>query len=157
MNIQDIADFIDLVKNPAKYERVLQNLKEEQGRLTAVIETVGKVSEIDSILKQTQTKEARLEANYTTKLAAIEKQSVEDAATYSKLKATVRAELEQLNKQAEELANKNKEQVKLAADLTKREKALVGKETTLASTQEGLNVLVKEYEDKVNKLRAVMA
>ena len=27
MNIQDISDFIDLVKNPAKYERVLLNKK----------------------------------------------------------------------------------------------------------------------------------
>lgn len=29
MNIQDIADFLDLVKNPAKYERVLSNIKAE--------------------------------------------------------------------------------------------------------------------------------
>jgi len=30
MNIQDIADFIDLVKNPAKYEKILKNLQDEQ-------------------------------------------------------------------------------------------------------------------------------
>ena len=42
MNIQDIVDFIDLVKNPEKYERILQNLVDERARLDAAIATVGK-------------------------------------------------------------------------------------------------------------------
>jgi len=37
MNIQDIANFIDLVNNPEKYNRVLKNLQDEQARLTAVL------------------------------------------------------------------------------------------------------------------------
>ena len=49
MNIQDIADFIDLIKNPDKYDKLLKDLVDEQERLKAVIETVGKVEEIESI------------------------------------------------------------------------------------------------------------
>ena len=58
MNIQDISDFIDLVKNPAKYERVLQNIKDEQERLNAVIATVGKASELDKLRKEVEKERA---------------------------------------------------------------------------------------------------
>ena len=49
MNIQDVADFISLVKDPAKFESYLTQLVEEQNRLKAVIETVGQVEEIEAI------------------------------------------------------------------------------------------------------------
>ena len=52
MNIQDIADFIDLIKNPDKYDKLLKDLVDEQERLTAVIKTVGDVAEIESIKTQ---------------------------------------------------------------------------------------------------------
>jgi len=157
MNIQDVADFLDLVKNPTKYEKVLQNLKEEQGRLTAVIETVGKVSEINTLLKQAQDKEIKLEADYVNKRNAVEKQAEEDAIVLGQLKAKTKAELEQAEKSAEELATQTKEAGRVRADLTKREKALVTKEAILAATQESLDVMVKEYEEKLAKLRSVMA
>jgi len=157
MNIQDVADFLDLVKNPTKYEKVLQNLKEEQARLTAVIETVGKVSEINTLLKQAQDKEAKLEADYETKRNAVEKQAEDDAVVIGQLKAKAKSELEQASKSVSELATQTKEVAIVRADLTKREKSLVIKEATLAATQESLDVMVKEYEEKLAKLRSVMA
>ena len=54
MNIQDIVDFIDLVKNPEKYERILKNLVDERARLDAAIATVGKASELDKLRKRTR-------------------------------------------------------------------------------------------------------
>lgn len=156
MNIQDIADFIELVKNPAKYERFLQNIKDEQGRLNAAIETVGKASEITTLLKQAQDKETKLEADYVNKRNAVEKQAEDDAVVLGQLKAKAKAELEQAAKSAEELAVQTKEAASVRADLTKREKALVTKEATLAATQESLDVMVKEYDEKLTKLRAVM-
>jgi len=156
MNIQDVADFLDLVKNPTKYEKVLQNLKEEQARLTAVIETVGKVSEINTLLKQAQDKEAKLEADYVNKRNAVEKQAEEDTVVIGQLKAKAKVEVEQSSKLAEDLADQAKEMSKLRSELSKREKALVTKEAILAATQESLDVMVKEYEEKLAKLRAVM-
>ena len=64
MNIQDIADFLDLVKNPVKYEERLQALKDEQGRLNAVIETVGKASELDKLRKEVEKEREQLQADF---------------------------------------------------------------------------------------------
>jgi len=156
MNIQDVADFLDLVKNPAKYEKALQNLKDEQGRLTAVIETVGKVSEINTLLKQAQDKEIKLEAEYKNKSNAVEKQAEEDVLVIGSMKAKLQAELDQSSKVAEDLANQTKEMAKLRSNLTKREKALATSEAITKATQESLDVMVKEYEEKIAKLRSVM-
>ena len=52
MNIQSISEFLDLVKNPDKYAKFLEEIKAEQDRLNAVIETVGKASELDQLRKQ---------------------------------------------------------------------------------------------------------
>lgn len=157
MNIQDISDFIDLVKNPAKYEKVLQNLKDEQARLTAVIETVGKVSEINTLLKEAQNKEAKLLAEYKNKSDAVEKQAEDDAVVIGQMKAKAKEELEQISKSVEEIAVQTKEIKKKRAELSEREKDLVLKESSIQVSQETLDTLIKEYEEKVAKLRAVMA
>ena len=52
MNIQSISEFLDIVKNPDKYAKFLEEIKAEQDRLNAVIETVGKASELDQLRKQ---------------------------------------------------------------------------------------------------------
>ena len=72
MNLQDIANFIDLVNNPAKYNQVLQNLQDEQGRLNAAIETVGKASELDKLRKQVEKERADLEATLQKKIKEAE-------------------------------------------------------------------------------------
>lgn len=115
MNIQDIADFLDLVKNPAKYDKLLQQLKEENDRRIAVIETVGKVSEINSILDKTQKQknavEAQLDKQREDLQAAKEVQEKEFAATKEKIaglleeaKAKNKASLEREKQAAEKLA-----------------------------------------------------
>lgn len=157
MNIQDVADFLDLVKNPEKYDRVLKNLVDEQARLKAVIETVGKVSDINTLLKQAQDKEAKLEAAYKVKAEQVEKQAEEDVVTIGKLKAKLQKDLEQSTKAAEDLAVQVKDVATVRADLAKREKALVLKENALADSKITVDNLVAEYNEKVAKLRSVMS
>jgi chromosome segregation ATPase len=157
MNIQDIADFLDLVKNPNKYEKALQNLKDEQARLTAVIETVGKVVEIDKLLKQAREKESKLEAKYDDMFKVVEKKAKETAASASDLQAKIKKDQEQAAKVTGDLALKAKEMDTLRSELTKREKELVSKEVAAKNAQDTLDALILEYEAKVAKLRAVMA
>lgn len=156
MNLQDIAEFIDLVNNPAKYERVLKNIQEEQARLTAVIETVGKASELDKLRKQVekeredngkelqrkvQEAEARLEQQF--KIAA-ETQRVADTTKEQADKALVAAQLQ------EEAAQK------LAKSFEGRDKELRNKEDLVKQMQLKYENLVNEYNEKLAKLRSVM-
>lgn len=156
MNLQDIAEFIDLVNNPAKYERVLKNIQEEQARLTAVIETVGKAAELDKLRKQVekeredngkelqrkvQEAEARLEQQF--KIAA-ETQRVADTTKEQADKALVAAQLQ------EEAAQK------LAKSFEGRDKELRNKEDLVKQMQLKYENLVNEYNEKLAKLRSVM-
>jgi hypothetical protein len=42
MNFQDLTEFMDLVKNPTKYDKYLNELKDARDQLTAAAELVGK-------------------------------------------------------------------------------------------------------------------
>ena len=145
MNLQDIAEFIDLVNNPAKYERVLNNIKEEQERLNAVIETVGKASELDKLRKQVekerednskelqrkvQDAESRLEQQF--KVAA-ETQKTADVTKEQADKALVAAQLQ------EDAAQK------LAKSFEGRDKELRTKEEFVKQLQVKYENLVAEY------------
>lgn len=49
MNFQDISEFLDLIKNPAKYEKYLTELKDAKDQLQAAAELVGKANEIEKL------------------------------------------------------------------------------------------------------------
>ena len=49
MDFNQIQSFIDLVKDPKKYEAKLKSLKDETAKLNEAIETVGKASEIQAM------------------------------------------------------------------------------------------------------------
>jgi chromosome segregation ATPase len=156
MNIQDISDFIDLVKNPTKYEAVLQNLKEEQGRLNASIETIGKASELDKLRKAVEKQRDALESTYLDKLNKL------DEAHASRM-TILEGQLTTVAKQqadAKDALNSANEQLKVNAEITKslsnRESDLRKKEDTIATLQSDLSVRVSEYDEKLAKLRSVM-
>ena len=156
MNIQDIADFIDLVKNPAKYEKVLQNLKDEQARLNAVIATVGKVSEIEKIRKELDTKEANQDSEYKAKKEALEATYVSKINKVEKLQVKLEADVKKVVDMETAAASKEQAAKDLAASFNGREKAISAKEKELQERQTYLDSLVTEYVEKVEKLRAVM-
>lgn len=157
MNLQDIANFIDLVNNPAKYAQVLKNLQEEQGRLNAAIETVGKASELDKLRKQVEKEREEYKTTLETK--------VKDAEMRLDLKYKVAADAQKTADTAQELANKTLQEAQtkeqqtkeLAASFEGRDKKLRQQEEFVAKQREDLAALVSEYNAKVDKLRAVMA
>lgn len=157
MNIQDIADFIDIVKNPAKYEVVLKRFQDEQARLNAVIETVGKVAEIDKIKKQIDKDKVDSELSLQAKEQAVEKQLEQRL----KVAADAQKKADDLMKEAQTLLMAVKQKEDSAKDILqaadKRDKFSKQTEASITQQRDKLDALIKEYDEKVTKLRAVMA
>lgn len=156
MNIQDIADFLDLVKNPAKYERVLSNIKAEQDRLNAVIETVGKASELDKLRKEVELKSNTLTAEYNKKVEDLEKSYVRKTKKAESLASDLEQKLVQAAKELEVAVNKQRAAEDLANSFAGRDKKLKEQEELVANLREELKASVSEYNDKLSKLRSVM-
>lgn len=157
MNIQDVADFLDLVKNPDKYEARLKAIKEEQERLNTVIATVGKASELDKLRKEVEKERDQLQEDFvkaTRERDAYVEREVE-VLTKKKIEYT-----EAISK-ATELAASAELKLQEANALIKshdgREKKLKQGEDGLAVRQKQLDALIAEYNEKVAKLRSVMA
>lgn len=156
MNIQDIADFIDLVKNPAKYEQVLRNLAEEKERLNAVVETVGKASELDKLRKAVEAKAATLESELATKTSEQDKSYQIRVKKAENLQARLEVALERAAKATQEAEEKMVVAQTLAASFATRDKAITKVEAELAAKQTELTTLVAEYNEKIAKLKSVM-
>lgn len=102
MNIQDVAEFLDLVKNPDKYTALLKSLVDEQERLNAVAETVVKVSAFDKEKKKFESEKNKIEKQLQASLEELEKTKQEDAAKVASLlqvNQTIKEENEVFNKQ----------------------------------------------------------
>lgn len=149
--------FLDLIADPAKYRVYLERIEEERGRLEVAVATVGKASELDSLRKKVEqeladgkatleakVKEAEMRLDLKFKVAADAQKTADD--TQAKAQ-TLLVEAKQKEAQAKELA----------ASFEGRDKALLKKEAQIANQQAELQKLVTEYNDKVAKLRAVMA
>jgi len=157
MNLQDVANFLDLVNNPEKYNKVLKNLQEEQGRLNAAIETVGKASELDQLRKQVEKEQEENKATF--------ERTVKDAETRLELRFLVAADaqksadatLAEANSLLIESQQKEQQAKELAASFEGRDKALRANEELVKQRQAKLDGLIEEYNEKVAKLRAVMA
>lgn len=157
MNIQDIADFLDLVKNPAKYERVLSNIKAEQDRLNTVIETVGKASELDKLRKEVETKADTLNNDYAKKVEDLEKSYVRKTKKAESLAIELEQKLAQAAKEIEVAINKQRAAEDLANSFAGRDKKLKEQEELVSNLREELKASVSEYNDKLSKLRSVMS
>lgn len=155
MNIQDIADFLDLVKNPAKYERVLSNIKAEQDRLNAVIETVGKASELDKLRKEVETKADTLNNDYAKKVEDLEKSYVRKTKKAESLASDLEQKLAQAAKELEVAVNKQRAAEDLANSFAGRDKKLKEQEAQVVVLREQLQASVTEYNEKIEKIRSI--
>ena len=156
MNLQDIADFIDLVKNPAKYEAVLKNIADEKERLNAVIETVGKASELDKLRKAVEAKAVALETEFNTKSTELEKSYQIRVKKAESLQARLETSLGKVTADSQETDKKLYEVQQLHTTLAAREKTAADIEASLKHKQADLDKLVADYTEKVAKLKAVM-
>lgn len=157
MNIQDIADFIDLVKNPAKYEKILKNLQDEQARLNAAVETVGKASELDSLRKDVEKQREKLESTYTTKLNKLDSEYKAKMDVVEKLQSKIEADIIVSNKAMQDANQQTIAAEAQAKAFAERERQLRKQEAFVESMKAELGASVTEYNDKLAKLRSVMA
>ena len=156
MNIQDISDFIDLVKNPAKYERVLQNIKDEQERLNAVIATVGKASELDKLRKEVEKERAELQADFDKQSKERDVYVEREIELLAKKKRDLDEALQNAAKALQEAAEKTTTAKALASSFDCREKQLRQAEESIQVRQKQLDAQIAEYSEKFAKLRSVM-
>lgn len=156
MNIQDIADFIDLIKNPDKYDKLLKDLVDEQERLTAVIKTVGDVAEIESIKTQIKLDEKQAILDREAILTKIEQDRVKENVATTVLQADLQATRTKYQTLYQDLQEKEAETKELNRLAKKREKDLVSKQAELQEKLTNVEALKLELEDRLAKLKAVM-
>ena len=156
MNIQDIADFIDLIKNPDKYDKLLKGLVDEQERLTAVIKTVGDVAEIESIKTQIKLDEKQAILDREAILTKIEQDRVKENLATTVLQADLQATRTKYQTLYQDLQEKEAETKELNQLAKKREKDLVRKQAELQEKLANVEALKLELEDRLAKLKAVM-
>ena len=156
MNIQDIADFIDLIKNPDKYDKLLKDLVDEQERLTAVIKTVGDVTEIESIKTQIKLDEKQAILDREAILTKIEQDRVKENVATTVLQADLQATRTKYQTLYQDLQEKEAETKELNQLAKKREKDLVRKQAELQEKLANVEALKLELEDRLAKLKAVM-
>jgi chromosome segregation ATPase len=156
MNIQDIADFIDLIKNPDKYDKLLKDLVDEQERLKAVIKTVGDVAEIESIKTQIKLDEKQAILDREAILTKIEQDRVKENVATTVLQADLQATRTKYQTLYQDLQEKEAETKELNKLAKKREKDLVSKQAELQEKLNNVEALKLELEDRLAKLKAVM-
>lgn len=156
MNIQDIADFIDLIKNPDKYDKLLKDLVDEQDRLKAVIKTVGDVAEIESIKTQIKLDEKQAILDREAILKKIEQDRVKENVATTVLQADLQATRTKYQTLYQDLQEKEAETKELNQLAKKREKDLVRKQAELQEKLTNVEALKLELEDRLAKLKAVM-
>ena len=156
MNIQDIADFIDLIKNPDKYDKLLKDLVDEQERLTAVIKTVGDVAEIESIKTQIKLDEKQAILDREAILTKIEQDRVKENVATTVLQADLQATRTKYQTLYQDLQEKEAKTKELNQLAKKREKDLVSKQAELQEKLTNVEALKLELEDRLAKLKAVM-
>lgn len=155
MNIQDIADFIELVKNPAKYERVLQNIKDEQGRLNAAIETVGKASDLDKLRKEVEVRIETITSDYVKKTDELEKAYAKKEKRIENLRIDLEGKITIAQVQTNAADVRQKAAEDLANSFAGRDKKLKEQEKFVADLQVDVQKQAAEYNEKLEKLRSI--
>lgn len=156
MNIQDVADFISLVKDPAKFESYLTQLVEEQNRLKAVIETIGQVEEIEAIKIAIKKQALIAEQQQADLLAKIQQDRLKESTAATVALAETKATQEKYKILLQELQANEKETKALNIQAKKREKDLENKQTELQETLAATEKVKLDYEERLTKLKSVM-
>ena len=157
MNLQHIADFIDLVKNPVEFEKKLKILKDEQDRLNTAIETIGKATELDSLRKAVERQKVKLEQEYQMKNKEVEDNLKLALNNIEKANLDVKEEWKKVNEQVRISEQKLEQATRLQETFQGRDNELRKLEAEAAKKQSMLDTQIAEYAIKIEKLRSVMS
>lgn len=156
MNFQDISEFLDLIKNPAKYEKYLTELKDAKDQLQAAAELVGKANEIEKL----QTKVTKLVEKAEAKTANIQAEAEAAAAkrqeAYDKLFAELAQKEAAFTKVKQETDSKFAQAQDLVKEYNEKSRQLRADQKAYDVAAADLAKKTEEVEDKLAKLRALM-
>lgn len=156
MNFQDLTEFMDLVKNPTKYDKYLNELKDARDQLTAAAELVGKASDIEKLQKKAVKAVEVAEAKAAEIEAAATRDSQQRQAAYDKMFEEHRKVVELFNADKQVVDNKQAAVAELEKSLNERERALRKNLQAYELAAADLTAKTQEVEDKLAKLRAAM-
>jgi len=156
MNFQDLTEFMDLVKNPTKYDKYLTELTDARDQLTAAAELVGKASDIEKLQKKAVKAVEVAEAKAAEIEAAATRDSLQRQAAYDNLFEEHRKVVELFNTDKQVVDNKQAVVAELEKSLNERERALRKNLQAYELAAADLTAKTQEVEDKLAKLRAAM-
>jgi cell division septal protein FtsQ len=157
MDFKTISDFLDLVRNPDKYEAAVKTLQEKEANIKATIADVTALSRITEL--EAQAREAIEMAK--VEAAKLVEDSKSQAAVIMRNASRLHDDANTLMKLAQELEQRSKE-AKAHYDLRVKELAAVEKANTKLSKEldaKSAEFAAKEIEiaDRLAKLRQVMS
>ena len=156
MNFNDVAEFLELVKNPKRYEDYLAAMVAEQGRLNAAIETVGKASELDKLRKEVEKQATFLEETYKERNEKLTQQVENKIKIFKAKQENLQATQERSEKASQEAQAATRAAKELAESFSGRDKKLSAAEKEVAALRLELSTSLAEYNEKIAKLKAVM-
>lgn len=156
MNFEDIKAFIDLVKNPAKYDNVLDQFIEREARWTALVEAHTEISKVNKYVadKQKEADAVVAKAKETADAAELEA---------AKLKALAKemlekAEADRAEAQKTEAESKATRKVvkALEKELTDEKAKLADESAQLVKQREIVQTLQVELQAKLDKFKELV-
>lgn len=156
MNIQDISDFIDLVKNPDKFESKIKELKDEQTRLQAVRESVTKAADLDKEMKKVQKEKDLFEQKQKSDQESFNKQ-VQDKMIWLQVAQQEAIDLKKTNSLLKQkLKETEANLVVREQELSKKERQVEQKLVSLDEAILNQESLRKELESKLAAFKALV-
>ena len=155
--LDSLAEIIDLLKNPAKYDAKMAELRGEIDRYHAAIESVTKLSEVNEYTLNIREKSAKIDAEYAAHQEKVNKElaALADEVKQAKKKLKDRElKLEEQEKQAKEVGE---QQLLIAKEQTAFAEKLEKKSVELTQREAKLDELEKELAERKAKLLAAFA
>lgn len=157
MNVKDVVDFLDLVKNPEKYEALANELQARQDALDARIAAVGLIGDIEG-LKQKAEKLVSVANKKAEKIEADANDAFEKRqAAYDDLFAKLKEQELAVAKKAQDADSKLAIVNELVSATANKQSSITQRERAVSLLESQVADLKAEYEEKVAKLRSVMA
>lgn len=156
MNFQAIEAFLDLVKDPKKYEKMLDDLKDQHQTVLSAIELTAPAKDIPKLYADAKdaVEKAKVEADRIVKTAGLEAEGIVAQATDLMVKAKV--EHETATQTSAETTLANKEAKRALAEVKEKQRSLEVAESAVVIQQEQLAASQKEVSEKLTKLQEAL-
>jgi chromosome segregation ATPase len=155
--LESFVEVIDLLKNPAKYDAKIEELKQAYQNYKDAVESVTKLSEVNEYTLNIRDKSAKIDEEYKTHQEKVAKELAALSAEVKETKAKLKDREEKV-KQKEILSEQiAQEQFKHAKELSAFAEKLEQKSVELTQRQAQLDEVEKELAERKAKLLAAFA